>query len=252
MLNDRPPDVRILRPAGDKKVSPLEEVPIEARADDDYGVRSLELVIKSAGGKEKIVSVGAAHRATRVGDRRCTRVPRGSQRQARRRRHLLRAGGGCRARAALGRIAQRHLLPRGQTLRRGVRRGRRPVRAGRRAGDRARRPDRAAERHHGRDLEDRRAGAARRRRRAVVAGHQGDRAGAGRPEEQGRRSRGVPGRRQRRSTPPAGTAGTRPDAARRRSAAEGGRCDGPRRRQSSSACACRPRCRTKSRRWRNC
>ena len=26
MLNDRPPDVRILRPAGDKKVSPLEEV----------------------------------------------------------------------------------------------------------------------------------------------------------------------------------------------------------------------------------
>ena len=44
MLNDRPPDVRILRPAGDKQVSPLEEVEIEARADDDYGVRSLELV----------------------------------------------------------------------------------------------------------------------------------------------------------------------------------------------------------------
>ncbi|MEO7133203.1 MAG: DUF4175 family protein, partial [Vicinamibacterales bacterium] len=59
MLNDRPPDVRILRPAGDKKVSPLEEVPIEARADDDYGVRSLQLVIKSAGGKEKIVAIGA-------------------------------------------------------------------------------------------------------------------------------------------------------------------------------------------------
>lgn len=60
MLNDRPPDVRILRPAGDKKVSPLEEVSIEARADDDYGVRSLELVIKSAGGKEKVVPVGGA------------------------------------------------------------------------------------------------------------------------------------------------------------------------------------------------
>ena len=55
MLNDRPPDVRILRPAGDKQVSPLEEVEIEARADDDYGVRSLELVIKSAAGKEKVV-----------------------------------------------------------------------------------------------------------------------------------------------------------------------------------------------------
>ena len=60
MLNDRPPDVRILRPAGDKQVSPLEEVVIEARADDDYGVRSLELVIKSAAGKEKVVPIAAA------------------------------------------------------------------------------------------------------------------------------------------------------------------------------------------------
>ncbi len=66
MLNDRPPDVRILRPAGDKKVSPLEEVPIEARADDDYGVRSLELVIKSAGGKEKVVAIGGTRSADRL------------------------------------------------------------------------------------------------------------------------------------------------------------------------------------------
>lgn len=60
MLNDRPPDVRILRPAGDKQVSPLEEVAIEARADDDYGVRSLELVVKSAAGKEKVVPIGGS------------------------------------------------------------------------------------------------------------------------------------------------------------------------------------------------
>ena len=59
MLNDRPPEVRITRPAGDKQVSPLEEVEIEARADDDYGVRSLELVIKSAAGKEKVIPIGA-------------------------------------------------------------------------------------------------------------------------------------------------------------------------------------------------
>ena len=58
MLNDRPPDVRILRPAGDKHVSPLEEVAIEARADDDYGVQSLELVFKTSGGKETIVPLG--------------------------------------------------------------------------------------------------------------------------------------------------------------------------------------------------
>ncbi len=65
MLNDRPPEVRILRPAGDKKVSPLEEVPIEARADDDYGVRALELVIKSAGGKEKAVPIDSRSAAER-------------------------------------------------------------------------------------------------------------------------------------------------------------------------------------------
>jgi len=64
MLNDRPPDVRILRPAGDKQVSPLEEVEIEARADDDYGVRSLELVIKSAAGKEKVIPIGAPIRGS--------------------------------------------------------------------------------------------------------------------------------------------------------------------------------------------
>ena len=64
MLNDRPPEVRIMRPAGDKQVSPLEEVEIEARADDDYGVRSLELVIKSAAGKEKVVPIGAPTRGS--------------------------------------------------------------------------------------------------------------------------------------------------------------------------------------------
>ena len=64
MLNDRPPDVRILRPAGDKQVSPLEEVVIEARADDDYGVRSLELVIKSNTGKEKVVPLSGSGKAS--------------------------------------------------------------------------------------------------------------------------------------------------------------------------------------------
>src|SRR5687767_6314581 len=63
MLNDRPPDVRILRPAGDKQVSPLEEVVIEARADDDYGVRSLELVIKPNAGKEKVIPLSGAGKA---------------------------------------------------------------------------------------------------------------------------------------------------------------------------------------------
>ncbi|HYB95597.1 MAG TPA: DUF4175 family protein [Vicinamibacterales bacterium] len=77
MLNDRPPEVRILRPAGDKQVSPLEEVVIEARADDDYGVRGLELVIKSAAGKERVVPLGPfdARPATKPGDGRAQGEP---------------------------------------------------------------------------------------------------------------------------------------------------------------------------------
>ncbi len=58
VLDDRPPDVRVLRPAGDRQVTPLEEVTIEARADDDYGVASLELVYGVRGAKEKAVLIG--------------------------------------------------------------------------------------------------------------------------------------------------------------------------------------------------
>lgn len=56
-LLDRPPDVRILRPGGDKQVTPLEEVVVEARADDDFGIASFELVFQSAGGQEKTVAL---------------------------------------------------------------------------------------------------------------------------------------------------------------------------------------------------
>jgi hypothetical protein len=51
-MDDRPPDVRILRPASDKHVTALEEVAIEARADDDFGVAALELVFQTPDGKE--------------------------------------------------------------------------------------------------------------------------------------------------------------------------------------------------------
>jgi hypothetical protein len=54
-LDDRPPDVRILRPASDKQVTPLEEVSIEARADDDFGIASLDLVFQTPAGKERAV-----------------------------------------------------------------------------------------------------------------------------------------------------------------------------------------------------
>jgi hypothetical protein len=55
LMDDRPPDVRILRPSADQEITPLEEVPIEARADDDYGIGRFELVYAVAGGPERVV-----------------------------------------------------------------------------------------------------------------------------------------------------------------------------------------------------
>lgn len=55
LMDDRPPDVRILRPSADQSITPLEEVTIEARADDDYGVARFELVFSVSGGRERAV-----------------------------------------------------------------------------------------------------------------------------------------------------------------------------------------------------
>ncbi len=59
-LDDRPPDVRILRPASDKQVTALEEVVIEARADDDFGIASFDLVFQTPAGKERVVPLRGA------------------------------------------------------------------------------------------------------------------------------------------------------------------------------------------------
>jgi hypothetical protein len=56
VMDDRPPDVRILRPAGDQQITPLEEVAIEARAEDDYGILRFELVYAVAGREPKVVA----------------------------------------------------------------------------------------------------------------------------------------------------------------------------------------------------
>ncbi|MCC7034168.1 MAG: hypothetical protein IT179_15205 [Acidobacteria bacterium] len=55
MLNDRPPDVRVVRPGGDKQVTPIEEVVIEARAEDDFGLSALEIVFQAPGMKDTVV-----------------------------------------------------------------------------------------------------------------------------------------------------------------------------------------------------
>ena len=63
-IDDRPPDVRILRPDGDRAVTPLEEVTIEARADDDYGLERFELVFAVRGGDEQAVPFDGPPRVT--------------------------------------------------------------------------------------------------------------------------------------------------------------------------------------------
>ena len=49
LMNDRPPTVRLLRPAADQGITPLEEVAIEVQAEDDHGIESLPLVYTVAG-----------------------------------------------------------------------------------------------------------------------------------------------------------------------------------------------------------
>lgn len=64
VLDDRPPEVHITRPAGDRTVSRLEEVEIEAQADDDYGIDRLELVYAVRGGAESVVALPVPRNAT--------------------------------------------------------------------------------------------------------------------------------------------------------------------------------------------
>ena len=71
LMDDRPAEVHLLRPMGDQQITPLEEVTIEARADDDYGIAAFDLVYAVAGGKEKIVpftTLGGTN-VSRVGSR---------------------------------------------------------------------------------------------------------------------------------------------------------------------------------------
>lgn len=70
VLNDRPANVRIVRPARDRQVTPLEEVAIEARADDDYGIESLDLVFSVRGAREQVVPLSRGERLPTASGRR--------------------------------------------------------------------------------------------------------------------------------------------------------------------------------------
>ncbi len=53
LMNDRPPTVRITRPSADQQISPLEEIAIEAVADDDHGIVEFDFVYAVSGGPQR-------------------------------------------------------------------------------------------------------------------------------------------------------------------------------------------------------
>jgi hypothetical protein len=55
VLTDQSPTVSIAKPGRDTSASPIEEVFVEARAEDDFGVRDLELVYSVNGAAEKSI-----------------------------------------------------------------------------------------------------------------------------------------------------------------------------------------------------
>lgn len=66
ILDDRPPEVHVVRPASDRRVTRLEEVEIAAEAQDDFGISALELVYAVRGETEKVVPLGIPPRSTSV------------------------------------------------------------------------------------------------------------------------------------------------------------------------------------------
>lgn len=63
---DRPPAVRVVRPGGDREVTPLEEVTIEVQADDDHAVDRLDLVYAVAGREDRALPFDLPERAAAV------------------------------------------------------------------------------------------------------------------------------------------------------------------------------------------
>jgi len=66
VLEDRPPEVRVIKPARDRSVTPLDEIDIQAEAQDDFGIDSLDFVYAVRGGAEKAVPMAAPRREPTV------------------------------------------------------------------------------------------------------------------------------------------------------------------------------------------
>jgi hypothetical protein len=65
-LDDRPPEVQVIRPARDREVTALEEVEIEVEARDDFGLDRLDLVYTVGSGSEVVVPLRMPRQTTSV------------------------------------------------------------------------------------------------------------------------------------------------------------------------------------------
>jgi hypothetical protein len=67
VIDDQPPSVHFTKPGRDTQASPVEELFLEARADDDYGVKSLQLFYSVNGSTPKTITLfGGARPLTEV------------------------------------------------------------------------------------------------------------------------------------------------------------------------------------------
>ena len=110
VIDDQAPAVRFTKPGRDTQASPVEELFLEARADDDYGVKSLQLFYSVNGGAAEDHLAVRRRQAAARSERRPHDLPRGARAQAGRLRVLLREGDRHRQRAGTEDDDQRHLL----------------------------------------------------------------------------------------------------------------------------------------------
>ena len=57
VIDDQPPSVHFTKPGRDTQASPVEELFLEARADDDFGVKQLQLFYSVNGGAQKTITL---------------------------------------------------------------------------------------------------------------------------------------------------------------------------------------------------
>src|SRR5439155_21964544 len=57
VLDDQPPSVTFSKPGRDTGASPVEEVFTEVRADDDFGIKQLQMVYSVNGGPQKTIQL---------------------------------------------------------------------------------------------------------------------------------------------------------------------------------------------------